>query len=64
MGPYIEAMIDGKASAIEKIIYEYQITWALLSPDSSAVAYFDTKTNWQRYYSDSNAVIYVFKATK
>ena len=64
MEPYIEAMIDGKASAIEKIIHEYQITWALLSPDSSAVAYFDTKTNWQRYYSDSNAVIYVLKATK
>lgn len=64
MGLYIQAMIDGNPSALEKIIHEYQITWVLLSPDSPAAAYFDNKTNWQRAYADPNAVVYLFKVTK
>lgn len=64
MGPYIEAVIDGKSSAIEKIIIQYQITWALLSPDSPAVTFFDNKKAWQRYYADSDAVIYLLDPNK
>ena len=64
MGPYIEAVIDGKSSALEKIINQYQITWALLSPDSPAITFFDNKKTWQRYYADSDAVIYLLDPNK
>jgi len=64
MGPYIEAVIDGKSSALEKVINQYQITWALLSPDSPAITFFDNKKAWQRYYADSDAVIYLLDPNK
>ena len=64
MGPYIDAVIDGKSNALEKIINQYQITWALLSPDSPAITFFDNKKTWQRYYADSDAVIYLLDPNK
>jgi hypothetical protein len=46
------------------IIKQYQITWALLSPDSPAITFFDNKKTWQRYYADSDAVIYLLDPNK
>ncbi len=58
MGPYVDAMIDGKAEAFDRIIEQYQLTWTLLVPDSPAIAYFDHQAGWQRYYADPFAVVY------
>ena len=58
MGNYVAGMIEGKPSALQNLIDQYQITWALLVPDSPAIAYFDRQKGWQRLYADGNAVIY------
>jgi hypothetical protein len=58
MGSYVAAMIEGKPSALNNLINEYHIAWALLVSASPAIAYFDHQTGWQRFYADDNAVIY------
>lgn len=59
MGLYIDAMIDGKPSALAQIIQKYKIGWALLALDSPAIAYFENQAGWQRFYSDTFAVVYI-----
>jgi uncharacterized membrane protein len=58
MGSYVAAMVDGKPSALNNLIDQYHITWALLVPASPATTYFDHQAGWQRFYADDNAVIY------
>lgn len=58
MGSYVDAMIDGKANAFDQMIGRHQLTWALLTPDSPGLTYFDHQAGWRRYYADQFAVVY------
>ncbi len=55
---YLDAT-GGNRRVLGDLLARWNISWALLEPQQSAVACFDRLPGWRRAYSDAHAVIFV-----
>jgi len=50
---------SGDTASLKTMLQDYKIGWALLEPESAAVARFDELPNWRKVYADKVSVAFV-----
>jgi len=60
---YVGAVESNKPEKIQKALDDFQISWTLLSPNSTALLYLNTRADWRKVYEDETAVVHIRQST-
>ena len=56
---YADVIASNKPEKIQKVLNDFQISWTLLSPNSTALLYLNTRADWRKIYEDETAVVHI-----